>query len=208
MSDRAIVEAVDGDEAADPEQHPFGRPTRRRPPKLFRGGGLDVVGTVVVKVSRSLGTYGMGGPGFLGFLVEGEPPMGQWWIVVTLWSAAGWATLDGALAGEALFADERAEAARSGRAVAELAAVVGARITGASCSDEVLTLEFSDADRTHRFEIRGDGRDVLPWRGNGEPRRLAAGESMRDAVVVSRSGYLWTADAASDDDAADAPPAS
>jgi hypothetical protein len=44
-----------------------------------------------------------------------------------------------------------------------------------------------------------DGRDV-PSLGTGEPRVFGPEESMRDVVVVSESGYLWTADDEADDD--------
>jgi hypothetical protein len=47
-----------------------------------------------------------------------------------------------------------------------------------------------------------DGRDV-PSLGTGEPRVIGPEESMRDVVVVSESGYLWTADDEADDDGAD-----
>lgn len=50
-----------------------------------------------------------------------------------------------------------------------------------------------------RLEIWSDGRHVPPWRGSGRRPSLRPGESMRDAVVVSESGYLWTGDGAEAD---------
>lgn len=191
----AILGCVEGDEAADPEEFPFGRPTRRRPPKLFREAGVDPCGGAVIEVSRHLGTYGMGGPGFLGILVEGGGTPGRRWLVVTLWGAAAWATIDGDLVAEELSEAERAELAGSGRACRSITeCLVGARLVRSACSDEVLVLGFERGGALHRLEIRRDGRDVPPWSGTGEPRALAPEESMRDAVVVSESGYLWTDD--------------
>lgn len=194
MSDMAIIETVEGDAKADRERHPFGRPTKRRPPKLFRGDGFDPVGAEIIAISPSLGTYGMGGPGFLGFHIDGGRPPGQRWLVITLRSASSWATLDGALVAEGLSEQEKVAAKGSGRAVCSLAAqLIGSRLVAAACTDAILMFNFERAGVIHHFEIRGDGRDVLPWRGSGKTRGLDASESMRDAVVVSASGYLWTA---------------
>lgn len=201
---RSVIGCVEGDPTADEDEHPFGLPTELRPPKLFRDGGFDPVGARVVEVSTHLGTYGMGGPGFLGLRLAGGRPPEPRWIAVTLWAAAGWATLDGDLVEEEFFADEREELGRAGRRFRSVRqALTGATLAAARCTDDLLALEFEREGARVRLEIRSDGRDVPPWRGNGQPRALTPGESLRDAVVVSESGDLWTADDDDDDDADD-----
>ena len=87
-ADRSIIACVEGDPTADDDEYPFGRPSKISPPKLFRDGGFDPVGGTVVEVDDHLGTYGMGGPGFLGFRVAGGRPPEPRWLVLTLWAAA------------------------------------------------------------------------------------------------------------------------
>jgi hypothetical protein len=202
----SIIACVEGDPTADEDEYPFGRPATIRPPRLFRDGGFDPVGATVLEVSTHLGTYGMGGAGFLGLrLADGRPPEPRW-LVVTLWGAAGWATLDGDLLREEFGGREHAELARAGRGFRSVEQCLpGSTLVAASCSDALLVLEFERDGARQRLEIRADGRYVPPWSGSGRPRALGPDESLRDAVVVSESGYLWTAD---DDEADDADEAS
>ena len=201
MSTQWVIGVFEGDDTADPEEYFFGRPSTVRPPKLFRESGLDLGGSTVREINFHMGTYGMGGPGFLGFLLEEPASRMRRWLVITLWAAAGWATLDGALIAEELTSpDDRAAASAAGYDIRELTpSVLDATLTAATCADDVLTLEFDLVGTVHRLQIRADGRDVLPWQGSGKRRRLSPGESLRDAVVVSESGYLWTEDDEEDD---------
>jgi len=191
-----VIGVVEGDPSADLATYPFGRPSAHHPPKLFREPALVVQGATVCEVSFHLGTYGMGGPGFLGFLLNGPTPSDKRWMVITLWAAAGWATLDGALVAEEYrWPGDSVAAADAGLELRELTpVVVGATLVTATCTDDVLSFDFDLAGATHRLEIRSDGRDVLPWRGNGKRRSLEPGESLRDAVVISTTGDLWTDD--------------
>ncbi|MCY1055810.1 hypothetical protein [Nannocystis sp. SCPEA4] len=186
---KSIFACVEGDPDADEDEYPLGRPSDVRPRRLFRDGGFDPLGGTVLEVSTSLGTYGMGGTGFLGLQVAGGQPAEPRWIVVTLWAAASWATLDGDLVRE-----EYPEPVPDRETRSLEACVTGATVIAATCTDDLLVLEFTRDGAHHRLEIRRDGRDVPVWPGTGQPRALGPDESMRDAVVVSESGYLWTAD--------------
>ncbi|MDC0716499.1 hypothetical protein [Nannocystis bainbridge] len=195
---KSIHGCVEGDLTADEDEYPHGLPTEIRPPKLFRDGGFEPRGGLVLAVKTPLGTYGMGGPGFLGIQVGGGRPHEPRWLVVTLWAAAGWATIDGDLVSEEFFECDRIALAAAGRRFRSITtALTGTTLIAADCSDDLLVLVFERDGARQRLEIWRDGRDVPPWRGSGQPRTLGPDESMRDAVVVSESGYLWTAD---DDD--------
>lgn len=201
-----VIATLEGDELADPDEFPFGRPSRRRPPRLFRDATIDPCGGEVVAVSTHLGTYGMGGPGFLGLQIDGGQPPGRRWLVLTLWGAAAWITLAGDLAEEGFHPRERGELAQSGRAFRRLADLVGSRVAAITCTDDLLVLDLARPDGRVLLEVRRDGRDAPPWSGDGRPRALLPDESLRDAVVVSESGYLWTDDGegdAADDDTGD-----
>ena len=51
----------------------------------------DIVDREVQELSTILGTYGMGGPGFLGLKMDDE------WLVIAIWGASEWVTVDDVL---------------------------------------------------------------------------------------------------------------
>lgn len=60
----------------------------------FRPEPLDptkVIGREIVGWIPYAGTYGMGGPGFVGFDLKDE------WLIFAIWGAADWMRLDGRL---------------------------------------------------------------------------------------------------------------
>jgi hypothetical protein len=65
-----------------------------------------------------------------------------------------------------------------------------------------MVMQFERDGARVRLEVRRDGRDVPPL-ATGEPRVIGPEESMRDVVVVSESGYLWTADDEEEDEGDD-----
>jgi hypothetical protein len=58
----------------------------------FHPGALTaerVVGRTVGEICTCAGTYGMGGPGFLGLRLGDE------WLIIAIWGAASWVQVDG-----------------------------------------------------------------------------------------------------------------
>jgi hypothetical protein len=55
----------------------------------------------------------------------------------------------------------------------------------------MLTLEDGEG-AMRRIELWIDGSAVPPWRGNGKNKQFSVGESIEDAVIVSKGGRLWT----------------
>lgn len=156
----------------------------RRPATLY---GLQscYIGQTVRAVATCLGSYGMGGPGFLGLRF----PNG--WIVYRLWNAAGWLTLNGKPIGESLLPDERGLLGADN--VASASRLQGAILRSVTCGDDQYDLIFTRHGETpFCLSLRRDGSTVPPWRGNGRPKVFAPDESLRDAIVVSRTGRLWS----------------
>ncbi|MDD3473381.1 MAG: hypothetical protein PHS86_11405 [Syntrophaceae bacterium] len=54
-----------------------------------------VQGRRILMWSSYCGTYGMGGPGFLGFLLSETEERGEEWLILTLWAADEWCIVDG-----------------------------------------------------------------------------------------------------------------
>lgn len=54
----------------------------------------SVVGRQVVDFSSSCGSYGMGGPGFVGFKLKETEGRPDEWLILCLWGAAYWLTVN------------------------------------------------------------------------------------------------------------------
>ena len=137
-----------------------------------------------------IGSYGMGGPGFVGLKCHGGAK--RFWIVFTLWGAAGWLTLDGKLLDEGLIGDEKKTYAQRG--VVSLKEVYGGTIQGMNVTADTLTLEIAQSDRTHILQLRRDGTTVPPFRGTGGKKTFGKDDRLEDAVILSKRARLWLED--------------
>lgn len=146
----------------------------------------QIVGRVVREVSLTVGTYGMGGPGFFGLRLDSE------WLVISLWGAGEWILVDDRLVADAFFAKYGRERPWTGENEDDLEAL-GPRIVGS-------TIVFLDVSRT-KLEIRFSSGarlviDETPTRrpileGSKEPRVLTPEEDLRLAVFLSPTTELW-----------------
>jgi hypothetical protein len=64
------------------------------PPTLRKVGIKNLLNRKVFMTKTNLGTYGMGGPGFLGFGLEKTSLRPCEWLVLRLWGAADWLLYD------------------------------------------------------------------------------------------------------------------
>jgi len=145
-------------------------------------------GRKVVAVHVCLGSYGMGGPGFLGFRVHTSH--GRRWMVYRLWSAAEWLLLDGRLVNDGLFPDERQRIAAD--AQVSVRTLIGCTVDAVTCDEQALCVEFRDpGGEVHVLRLGRSGEGVLPWRGTGGRKVIPDAESLDDVIVVTRSGRLW-----------------
>ena len=83
----------------------FGVALFSRVPRPFHSCSDKWIGAKVVGYSTHLGSYGMGGCGFLGVEIEksGSPK----WLLFPLWGAAGWITINDKIIEEELTPDEK-----------------------------------------------------------------------------------------------------
>jgi hypothetical protein len=136
----------------------------------------------------------MGGPGFLGIRLSS--PRGRTeWLVITLWHASSVVTLDGLLPDEGSFPDERDRLKAKGYTnFVSMQELVGATVADVGVQADKFDL-ILDCNGTKRgLSILADGSNVPPLRGSGKPRRLLPGESLADAIVLSRRARIWLND--------------
>ena len=55
----------------------------------------SLIGRKVIEFSPSCGTYGQGGPGFVGFNLEADESQSGEWLILCLWGAACWLKVNG-----------------------------------------------------------------------------------------------------------------
>jgi hypothetical protein len=160
----------------------------RRPPRLTDLPAPPNV-AAVTEISANLGSYGMGGPGFVGLHLR--PVDGPaFWLVFTLWGAACWLTLDDDLVSDGYSSDEKR--ALAGRwHFRPLSDLVGSKLTEVRLQADEAQFRFKCANTFHVLRLRLDASDLPVHRGSGEHRRLQADQDLRDAVIVTRHARLW-----------------
>jgi len=142
---------------------------------------------VVIRTSCHLGSYGMGGPGFVGLRLR--PQSGNsLWIVFTLWGAAGWLTLDDALLEDGYFPDERSDPSRS---FLPLATLVGAQLHTFAITPDAAEFTFTHHGTTQLLRLQRDSNHLPVHRGSQQPKILSPSEDLRNAIIVSQRANLW-----------------
>ena len=162
----------------------------RRPRRLTDHGLSALDRAVVIRTCSYLGSYGMGGPGFVGLRVR--PPSGPAiWIVFTIWDAAGWLTLDDAFLEDGYLADERSSLSRH---FLPIAALVGAQVCTLSVTSDTVEFTFTHGGATQVLRLQRDSSHLPVHYGSKQPKVLSSTEDLRDAVIVSRRAHLWLDD--------------
>lgn len=154
-----------------------------RVPRLLRDSESEFAGQRISQTHWCLGSYGMGGPGFLGLRFASG------WIVYRLWSAARSLTLDGKLIQDSMFADELCQFEPS--QLGKLDLLIGAQFRCLQSDNEQCDLIFDNGEVEIRLSLRRDGRNVPTFRGSGSPKVFAQDEQLENAIVVTRVARLW-----------------
>ncbi|MEY2467476.1 MAG: hypothetical protein QOF21_174 [Actinomycetota bacterium] len=130
-----------------------------------------VLGRTISRWTTYAGTYGMGGPGFLGFLFEGEP---EEWLIVGVWGAVEWLRLDGEVVGLPPNIFTSSDPPGWYRDL-----FVGDALVALHVERQALTATL----RSGRTLLLADD-PPLPSFGNGEPRTFTAEDDLRTAAIV------------------------
>lgn len=149
------------------------------PPFLTAG---MVIGRTVDEIRTQVGTYGMGGPGFLGLRLGGE------WLVIAIWGAASWAQVDGRIV-EDVFWDKngRPRPWITGEGDELSGVLVGRPITSFEVARHSLAARIGE--RTLSVTESPESRPILE--GNKEPRSFEPADDLRRAVFLSPTTEIW-----------------
>jgi hypothetical protein len=158
-------------------QGPFDCPKTRgaATPAAMRAAGVAaIMGRRVLDTCQRMGTYGMGGPGFMGLELARGNDRKKEWLVLTLWAAESWVLIDD-------------QSPNDGPQSPQVASLEGQVLEHAVVNDKWFNMAFSGGSV---MEMPEDP-DQRPRRDDGSPHRLARSESLLDAWVLSPSRWLY-----------------
>lgn len=142
-----------------------------------------VIGRTVDQIDTLVGTYGTGGPGFFGLR------LGEEWLVVSIWGASEWITVDGRLVED--FFGEKYDRPLPwiGDHGDELTdKVVGQEISSFEVRKTSLTIVLANG-MTIEIAEDADARPV--FEGSKEKRAFAENDDLRKAVFFSPTAEIW-----------------
>lgn len=154
-----------------------------------------IVGRLVLEWSPYCGTYGQGGPGFLGFRLAARRPHPQEWLMFCLWGAAEWLSVNNCWlsahrgqyddANRPLYSNFHNE---QWDEFSDL--VLHQKITMFAVRKH--SLEFRIGEAHIRFTEDQTSRPVFA--GTGVPRVLGAGDDLREAWIVAPKPWVRVSD--------------
>jgi hypothetical protein len=146
-------------------------------------GPEKVVGRTVDQIDTHVGTYGTGGPGFFGLR------LGEEWLVISIWGASEWITVDGRLV-EDFFGEKHDRPlpwiGDHGDELTEK--LVGQEITSFKVAKQSLSIGLANG---MSIEIAEDP-DARPlFEGSKEKRAFAENDDLRKGVFLSPTAEIW-----------------
>ena len=143
----------------------------------------DVTGRRVLQWASHGGSYGMGGPGFFGFLLAEGNGRPEEWLLLCLWSAADWVLVDGRWL-EAHSCQYNTQMPLVHNGIDGLTPlVVGHTIDVFDVGDKFWSMSING----HVVEVAADPETRPHWAGNDQPRVLGPEEKMIDAWIFTNN---------------------
>jgi hypothetical protein len=165
-----------------------------RPQTLGEAGFERIVGRKVTAWSASLGSYGMGGPGFFGLKLAAKGEYPDEWLVLRVWGAGCWLLLDGQWIEAHPNQYQVQEPLYSNFGPGEdwdrvTDKVVGTTLRSASVEDG-LPVFYLEGAEIHRLQMPKDTSLLSLYGGTMQPRVWQHDGNQLDAWVISH-GDLW-----------------
>jgi len=120
----------------------------------------DLVDLKVVETTTHAGTYGMGGPGFIGLKLDNEKI-----FIISLWGATGWVKIDGKILDDGNWEGQDELNEMSDNADNKLNALIGKKIVSYECFEKSMKMEF---DNGTKMTIDESPEERPRWKGTGE----------------------------------------
>lgn len=137
----------------------------------------------IIEWTDHAGSYGMGGPGFLGFC------FGKDWMIVAIWGAASWFRFDGRmLVDRSAEKQGRPEPWITNKAPSDGSPFKGLMIAKIEVQRDSMTATFNDG---RLLRISPDAMDRPNHEGSGEARRFDPDDDLRKIVFLSPTASIF-----------------
>jgi len=149
----------------------------------------------ILEISFRKGTYGQGGPGFVGLLLESLDGKKEW-MVFTIW-AADWSILfDGHWVGaHPMFYDQQKPlysnySSKTKNLVWDLISenIINGKIISAQLSDKTLTVDIETNGQRHKLEVLDEDPRLPPMPKGHKRRTLKDNDKLGDYIVFHEPG--------------------
>lgn len=149
-----------------------------------------LVGRKVVQFSPYCGTYGQGGPGFAGFKLAATATAPEEWLMLCLWGAADWLTVNKRWleAHPSQYEIQKPLIANCGNQKWDefTPMVVGKTISSFEIAERSFNIKIGDALIT-----LSEDPNERPRYWAGELRELSPGDDLRHAWILANSPGVW-----------------
>lgn len=143
----------------------------------------DIIGRKVDEVLPYVGTYGMGGPGFLGLRFESE------WLVFAIWGAGEWIRVNDILVEDVYFEGYGRPRPWIFDGVDNLSPnIIGSEVSSFEISKRSMVMSFSNG-MSLSIDESPEGRPI--FEGNKQKREFFDDDDLRRAVFLSPTTEIW-----------------
>lgn len=174
------------------DEFSFGGSNGKRIPLLIKKGGSNrVIGRKIIETSRYLGSYGMGGAGFLGFKLEKKNRYPEEWVVLTLWGATEWLLLDGKWLDCSVeyFDKDKCFFKKSIEDYSARDSLLDILVGNVITEFVIKSKSFKMKIGSFILELPSD-LSKLPPHGNGDSRKWCRGEKMENGFIISNTPFI------------------
>ena len=143
----------------------------------------QVIGREIDKWTPYAGTYGMGGPGFMGFRFESE------WLIIAIWGAGNWLDLDGRLITDMFWQKHHRTKPWEADPNSDFDSLfVGRKFTSLEIARDSLAASFDDG---RALTLSSDSAARPLFEGNGEARSVGPEDDLRRTIFMAPTSELW-----------------
>ncbi|MFA6227600.1 MAG: hypothetical protein WC668_00210 [Patescibacteria group bacterium] len=164
-------------------------PTKKQKREIFLATARRVVGRKVIEWNSCCGTYGQGGPGFLGFKLEKNFRYHEEWLILRIWGADNWLLVNGLW-----FAADPDQYDIQVPLYSNYYEKEWDNFSELIISERIETFEIAEKTMTITIGSTvislGDNPEERPrYAGNGDQRKLDEADDLREAWILSP--YAW-----------------
>ena len=182
--------------------------TNQKPRTIQDEGVERIINRKIIEWQLALGSYGMGGPGFFGMLLEKTEKFNQEWLVLTLWAASEWLLMNKQWVHASSIFHHIQKPLFSGHILKQYdpssgkefpeqegwdnfsELIIDGVISDATIDKNHAMIKISLDDRINIIEIPKD-KSLLPvWGGDKKAKTLDNDSNLADAWVFTGSGNL------------------